>query len=1085
MKAERWQRIEQLYHATLERAANQRAAFLAEASADDDGLRGEVEVLLKANEQAGGFLATPALELEARDLAAESLTAPTAVQVGEELSHYRILSRIGAGGMGDVFLARDSILERRVALKLLPVQLTQNSERLQRFVREAKAASALNHPNIITIYEIGEVVTALGKTHFIATEYIEGETLRARITDPDKHLRQTLNIAIQVASALDAAHKAGIVHRDIKPENVMVRPDGLVKVVDFGLAKLTTPPSDSVDAEARTLEGIKTRPGLILGTLRYMSPEQARGRIVDARSDIFSLGIVLYELLTGHQLFAGATDADVAAGIIHKEVPPLAEHLSHVPAGLERIIQKALAKDPAARYQSAEEIGEALRSVLAALPDADSSPVRPRSFDTGAARRRFVTALPDMLRRPRVLRSVAVAIAFAAVMLLAATLWRRDMPHQPPSEATYWYDAGTKSLSNGAYYEASKALVRAVEIDDKFVLAHARLAEAWAELDYSDKANREVLRAQSLLHDLPPIPRLERLYLQAITHVVLRELTPAIENYQQITREVPNVEKAHAYVDLGRAQEKNEEIDKAIDSFLEATRLAPSDPAAFLRLGILYGRKQNLESTREPFHRAEQTYQDLSNLEGVTEVFYQRGRLFIEMRRFAEARAQLQKALEMTTATANQYQKIRALLALSSVFASEGDARQAEEHATRAIEMAQINGIENQATGGLIWLGNSFNFRGKYGEAEKYYKQALDLARRNNGRENEAWALAQLGSMRSLQPDTDQDQALNYIEQALPFYRKGGYRKALSQSLIVLGRIYRNKGDYEGALRTFNELLELGEVTGDQSQMALSHEGIGTVLELQELYPEAFRHFDENYNINKSLNAKVYVAYAGISRANVLWQIGRYEEAKAALDEAASITQRPERSNKRLLAYIYVINGRLELSGSQFRESKTNSQQALNLAGTQYKDIAVQAKCTLGLARARSGAPREGQLLCKETVGIANVSGDPQLLSSAWLAWAEAMLESSDAQRALTTALQAQKSFARFGRQESEWRAWLIAARASQRLGEVATTIEYASHASDGLSRLEQKWGSQAYNGYLARPDVQQSLGQLGRVVKP
>ena len=333
MKAERWQRIEQLYHATLERAANQRAAFLAEASADDDGLRGEVEVLLEANEQAGGFLATPALELEARDLASESLTAPTAVQVGDELSHYTIVSRIGAGGMGEVFLARDSILERRVALKLLPVHLTQNSERLQRFVREAKAASALNHPNIITIYEIGEVVTALGKTHFIATEYIEGETLRARIMDPDKRLRQTLKIAIQVASALDAAHKAGIVHRDIKPENVMVRPDGLVKVVDFGLAKLTTPLTGRADAEAQTPERIRTLPGLILGTLRYMSPEQARGRSVDARSDIFSLGVVTYELLTGQPLFVGETDADVAAGIIHKEVPPLAEHMSEVPAG--------------------------------------------------------------------------------------------------------------------------------------------------------------------------------------------------------------------------------------------------------------------------------------------------------------------------------------------------------------------------------------------------------------------------------------------------------------------------------------------------------------------------------------------------------------------------------------------------------------------------------------------------------------------------------------------------------------------------------------------------------------------------------
>src|SRR5438309_7504352 len=168
-----------------------------------------------------------------------------------------------------------------------------------------------------------------------------------------------------------------------------------------------------------------------------------------------------------------------------------------------------------------------------------------------------------MLKRPRILTSVVVAIAFVALVLLAALLWMRAVPHQPPPEATYLYDAGTKSLSNGAYYEASKALERAVQIDDRFVLAHARLAEAWAELDYSDKATHEALRAQSLVHDLSPLPRLERLYLQAITNVVSRELALAIENYQQITREVPNSEKAHAYVDLGRAYEKNDEIDKA------------------------------------------------------------------------------------------------------------------------------------------------------------------------------------------------------------------------------------------------------------------------------------------------------------------------------------------------------------------------------------------------------------------------------------------------------------------------------------------------------------------------------------------
>lgn len=364
MEPERWQRIEQLYYSALEREAEQRAAFLSEASANDAGLRQEVEVLLAANDQAGDFMAIPALEQEALNIASEQLSGMIGVEAGQEVSHYTILSRIGAGGMGEVFLAQDNILERRVALKLLPIGFTEDAERFNRFIREAKTASALNHPNIITIYEIGEASTALGKIQFIATEFIEGETLRTWVVDDETRLREVLNIAIQVASALAAAHRAGVVHRDVKPENVMVRPDGLVKVLDFGLAKLTSQPQGGVNADARRpVNAVETQPGMILGTLRYMSPEQARGRSVDARSDIFSLGVLLYELLTSRPLFAGETDADVVAAIIHEEAPPLAEHLSQVPPELERIVQKALAKNAERRYHDARDLQTDLQSL--------------------------------------------------------------------------------------------------------------------------------------------------------------------------------------------------------------------------------------------------------------------------------------------------------------------------------------------------------------------------------------------------------------------------------------------------------------------------------------------------------------------------------------------------------------------------------------------------------------------------------------------------------------------------------------------------------------------------------------------------
>ncbi|HEX4948953.1 MAG TPA: protein kinase [Blastocatellia bacterium] len=360
MTPERWQQIERHYHAALEQDASQRTAYLAEACADDHELRHAIEALLSAEQQAKHFLHTPALELEAQAQARESALQSSVLKTGQTIGHYRVLARLGAGGMGEVWLAEDSGLQRKAALKLLPPEFTAQEERIRRFKQEARAASALNHPNIITIYEIGES-SAL---HFMATEYIEGMTLRQHLTAGKLSREEAVNIALQAAHALDAAHRAGIVHRDIKPENIMLRPDGLVKILDFGLAKVAVRRMDAVDHEASTwVEELHTSPGMILGTVRYMSPEQARGHAVDARSDIFSLGVVLYELLTGQLLFAGKTAADVIAAIIHQQVPPLAPGLHDASPELERILQRMLAKDIRERYQSMQAVQRDLQVI--------------------------------------------------------------------------------------------------------------------------------------------------------------------------------------------------------------------------------------------------------------------------------------------------------------------------------------------------------------------------------------------------------------------------------------------------------------------------------------------------------------------------------------------------------------------------------------------------------------------------------------------------------------------------------------------------------------------------------------------------
>jgi eukaryotic-like serine/threonine-protein kinase len=353
MDRDRWERVNQLYHAALERAPEVRTTFLNEACADDSALRHEVETLLGFDGQAASFMEADAFEAVARELDGEqSSEAKTPALVGQQLGAYKILAPLGRGGMGEVFLALDTRLKRKVALKLLPTKFTHEHERVRRFEQEARAASALNHPNIITIHEIGVSEGA----HYLVTEYVEGETLRTRLRRGRLNISEVMELATQITSALAAAHEAGIIHRDIKPENVMVRKDGLVKVLDFGLAKLLNLAPAEVDSQASTAAKLSTASGVVLGTASYMSPEQARGQKVDHRTDIFSLGVMLYEMLAGHRPFEGATVSDVLAALLEKEPLPLAHSLPEVPAELERIVRKALRKDKEERYQTVKDL---------------------------------------------------------------------------------------------------------------------------------------------------------------------------------------------------------------------------------------------------------------------------------------------------------------------------------------------------------------------------------------------------------------------------------------------------------------------------------------------------------------------------------------------------------------------------------------------------------------------------------------------------------------------------------------------------------------------------------------------------------
>ncbi len=355
MTPDRYRQVVDLFEAASELAPNRRDQLLAESCAADPELRAEVESLLAAHEKTGRFIDEPPFEAAARAFEWREAKA----RAGQTIGRYRIVLLLGKGGMSEVYLADDTQLDRHVALKLLPAESTSDDTRVRRFVQEAKAASALNHPNIITVYEIGQDAG----THFMATEFVEGQTLREQIQEAQLELAEVLDIAIQVTAALAAAHAAGIIHRDIKPENIMRRPDGLVKVLDFGIAKLIAGRSAQTGGEAAAQAYNITAPGVILGTPEYLSPERARLLPVDARTDIFSLGVVLYEMLTGRTPFEGWTVNDVIAALLTAEPAPLTTARPETPAELQRIVSRALHKNPAERYQSCEELLADLKSL--------------------------------------------------------------------------------------------------------------------------------------------------------------------------------------------------------------------------------------------------------------------------------------------------------------------------------------------------------------------------------------------------------------------------------------------------------------------------------------------------------------------------------------------------------------------------------------------------------------------------------------------------------------------------------------------------------------------------------------------------
>ena len=508
MNPERWEQMSRIFKSAVERPRDERAAFVREACSGDDSLQLEIQALLSSFDQAAdeSFINSPAFEL-----AAPSFIKEDALSQGQLIAHYEVIKKLGAGGMGEVYLAHDTKLERKVALKILPTAVARDRARMLRFIQEAKTASSLNHPNILVIHEIGEADTL----RFIATEFVEGTTLRERIASGPLEFSESLDIAIQTASALSAAHAAGIVHRDIKPENIMVRKDGYVKVLDFGIAKLMEKPTQTLsDTEAPTLALLKTEPGAIIGTVNYMSPEQARGLEVDVRTDIWSLGVVIYETVTGGLPFSGETKTDVLSLILQRDPPPLRQGVRDAPDELQYILDKALTKEKALRYQTAKELQVDLQRLKkrlefetererSAAPDAPDGKATPSlSADREAPASTVATTeskrASSSRTRALILLTASLLVATAAGLLV----WKAFRPETrttsapavvlPERRLGYWIEV--QKYRNGKPYQDPFRLGSEINFEKDYrIRLHVSSADAGYlyVLNESPEANSE------------------------------------------------------------------------------------------------------------------------------------------------------------------------------------------------------------------------------------------------------------------------------------------------------------------------------------------------------------------------------------------------------------------------------------------------------------------------------------------------------------------------------------------------------------------------------------------------------------------
>ena len=682
--------------------------------------------------------------------------------------------------------------------------------------------------------------------------------------------------------------------------------------------------------------------------------------------------------------------------------------------------------------------------------------------------------IPVMTRR-RVFAAVA-----ATVVLVAGPIgwwqWQRSR-NQPSPEGLRWYQTGTVALRDATYFRAARALERSVSIDPGFALARARLAESFNELDDSEKAKEEMLRALADQSSHPPARKADALYVDAIHRTLVGDYPGAIAAYTSLAGKVAVAEAPQVLVDLGRSRERNNEVAKALEEYRKAARQDPQNAAAHLRAAILLGRQGKYDAATAEFDQADSLYQALSNTEGQAEVLFQRGLIASALHKLPEARAAVEKAVQLAQAISAEHQEIAATLQLGVVTYLEGNAALAEQIASEAVERARRSGLANLAARGLTDLGIARVGRGDYSGGESGFREAIDLARRFRLPRNQARAQLQLAS--ALQEQGKSQAALQEAEPALAYYRQAGFLLETSLALTVLARAHRDLGNNVEARAEFEQLLSLAIAAEDPRQVMSAEQGIASFLFQLDQWPEALRHFEHHYEIASQLHIRDSVGLGLLNRAKVLWRLGRYRDAEKVLAEARTVSAQPG-SDIRFPSLIACYGAEMALSRNLFTEADALAQKVVRMESA-TKRIQATAGCVAGLARARGGSVQEGERLCEEAVSIASGLDDQSILLDTSLALAEILVARGQPKAAVEKARPALDSLQKAGRKEALWRCWSVLARAYRRDGDLVHAGEAAGHAAAGLAELRTLWGQADFERYRQRRDIQGYLRESSK----